>query len=71
METHSSIIAWEMPWTDRRAWYAIVQGVAKESYLGLATKQQQNTCNGKFICPKHGLSFSKVAKTNLHKGKRF
>ena len=26
--THSSILAWEIPWTER-AWQAIVHGVAK------------------------------------------
>ena len=30
--THSSILAWETPWTeDRRTWGATVHGVAKES----------------------------------------
>ena len=28
MATHSSILAWEIPWT-AGAWWAIVQGVAK------------------------------------------
>ena len=30
MATHSSILAWRVP-TDRRAWWAAVHGVAKES----------------------------------------
>ena len=29
METHSSILVWEIPWTEG-AWWATVQGVAKE-----------------------------------------
>ena len=28
METHSNILAWEIPWT-RGAWWATVHGVAK------------------------------------------
>ena len=54
---------------DRGPWQAIVHGVAKQSDLDLVNKQQQNNGNGKFTCPKLGLSFSKVAKTNPHKGK--
>ena len=37
MATHSSILAWEIPWTGARQ--AVVHGVAKE--LDIATKQQQ------------------------------
>ena len=29
MATHCSILAWEIPWTDERAWWATVHGVAK------------------------------------------
>ena len=29
MATHCSILAWEIPWTDERAWWATVYGVAK------------------------------------------
>ena len=29
METHFSILAWEIPWTG--AWWAIVHSIAKES----------------------------------------
>ena len=54
---------------DRGPWQAIVHGVAKQPDLDLVNKQQENNCNGKFTCPKLGLSFSKVAKTNPHKGK--
>ena len=31
MATHSSILAWEIPWTEKGAWRATVHGVAKES----------------------------------------
>ena len=31
MATHSSVLAWEIPWTeDRGAWWATVHGVAKK-----------------------------------------
>ena len=53
---------------DRGPWQATVHGVAKQSDLDLVTKQQNN-CNGKFTCPKLGLSFSKVAKTIPYKRK--
>ena len=39
MATHSSILAWEIPWTE--AWEAIVHEVAKES----DTTQQLNNNN--------------------------
>ena len=29
MATHSSILAWKIPWTDRGAWCATVHGIAK------------------------------------------
>ena len=29
MAIHSSILAWRIPWTERGAWWAAVQGVAK------------------------------------------
>ena len=29
MATHSSILAWRIPWTERGAWWAIVHGVTK------------------------------------------
>ena len=29
MATHSSILAWRIPWTERGAWWATVHGVAK------------------------------------------
>ena len=29
MATHSSILAWRSPWTEREAWQATVHGVAK------------------------------------------
>ena len=38
METHSSIHAWEIPWTED--WQATVHGVTKESDI----TQQLNTC---------------------------
>ena len=28
MATHSSILAWEIPWREEGAWWATVQGVA-------------------------------------------
>ena len=31
MATHSYILAWRIPWTERGAWQAIVHGVYKES----------------------------------------
>ena len=40
MATHSSILAWKIPWTEeRRARWATVHGVSK-SQTDLATKQQ-------------------------------
>ena len=30
MATHSSILAWEIPWTEEGAWQATVHGVVKE-----------------------------------------
>ena len=41
MATHSSILAWEIPWTEG-AWRATVHGVAKQSN----TTQQLNDDNG-------------------------
>ena len=29
MATHSNILVWRIPWTERGAWWATVQGVAK------------------------------------------
>ena len=29
MATHSNILAWRSPWTEREAWQATVHGVAK------------------------------------------
>ena len=29
MTTHSSILAWRIPWTEKEAWQAIVHGMAK------------------------------------------
>ena len=29
MATHSSILAWEIPWTERGAWLATVHGVTE------------------------------------------
>ena len=29
METHSSTLAWKIPWTDGGAWQATVHGIAK------------------------------------------
>ena len=38
MATHSSILAWEIPWTeDRGAWWAVVHGVTRVEH-GLVTK---------------------------------
>ena len=38
MATHSSVLAWEIPWTeDRRAWWAVVHGVARVGH-DLVTK---------------------------------
>ena len=37
MATHSSILAWEIPWTG--TWWSTVQRVARVGY-NLATKQQ-------------------------------
>ena len=31
MATHSSILVWEIPWTEELAWWASVHGVAKDS----------------------------------------
>ena len=30
MATHSSILSWKIPWTERGAWRATVYGVVKE-----------------------------------------
>ena len=30
MATHSSILAWEIPWTEGGPWWATVHGVAKQ-----------------------------------------
>ena len=40
MATHSSILAWEIPWTEG-AWQATVHGVAERVGHDLATKQQR------------------------------
>ena len=38
MATHSSILAWEIPWTeDREVWWAIVHGFARVRH-NLVTK---------------------------------
>ena len=47
MATHSSILAWESPWTER-AWRATVHGVA-ESVMTWRREQQQ-------YCVLHGAS---------------
>lgn len=39
MATHSSILAWEIPWTEEPAWQATVHGVARAGH-DLATNQQ-------------------------------
>ena len=39
MATHSSILAWETPWTEEPG--GLVYGVAKTVRYDLATKQQQ------------------------------
>ena len=31
MATHCTALPWEIPWTDRRAWWATVHGVTKDS----------------------------------------
>ena len=55
MATHSSILAWEIPWTEepmeRGAWWAIYSPWVHES-MGhdLATKQQQ-------LCARHSSRF--------------
>ena len=40
MATHSSILAWEIPWTEG-AWQAAVHRVAERVGHDLATKQQR------------------------------
>ena len=42
MATHSSILAWEIPWTEG-AWWVIVHGVTKRVRHNLQTKQPQTT----------------------------
>ena len=38
MATHSSVLAWEIPWTeDRGAWWAVVHGVTRVGH-DLVTK---------------------------------
>ena len=44
MATHSSILAWEIPWTEG-AWWATVHGITKES----VTTWQLNNNNEYFI----------------------
>ena len=41
MAAHSSIFAWEIPWTEG-AWWATVHGIAKRVRHNLATKQQDS-----------------------------
>jgi len=41
MATHSSILAWEIPWTERGSWWATVHGVAKRVGRDLTTKQHE------------------------------
>ena len=41
MAIHSSIFAWEIPWTEG-AWWATVHGIAKRVRHNLATKQQDS-----------------------------
>ena len=41
MATHSSILAWEIPWSEKPGW-ATVHGVAKESEM---TRQLNNNSN--------------------------
>ena len=42
MTTHSSILAWRIPWTERGAWQATVHGIARVGD-DLATKLQPPT----------------------------
>ena len=42
MATHSSIFAWEIPWTEEEAWRATVCGVARVGH-DLVTKQQYSS----------------------------
>ena len=42
MATHSSILAWRIPWTERGAWQATVHGIARVGD-DLATKLQPPT----------------------------
>ena len=43
MAIHSSILAWEIPWTEEPDW-ATVHGVAKRVEHDLVTKQQRWRC---------------------------
>ena len=43
MAIHSSILAWEIPWTEEPGW-ATVHGVAKRVEHDLVTKQQRWRC---------------------------
>ena len=43
MATHSSILAWRIPWTEEPGW-ATVHGVAKRVEHDLVTKQQRWRC---------------------------
>ena len=42
MATHSSILAWRIPWTQEGVWRATVRGISEESDI-LETKQQSIT----------------------------
>ena len=42
MATRSSILAWEIPWTEAPTWWAAVHGVTR---VNLATKQQKQSKN--------------------------
>ena len=48
MATHSSVLAWKMPWTDEPAG-ATVHGVAKESRHDSVAKKQQQEKSDHFI----------------------
>ena len=42
---HSSILAWEIPWTEEPGW-ATIHGGHKKSWPRLSTKQQQSNKHG-------------------------
>ena len=62
MATHSSILAWEVPWTEEPGWRATVHGIAKVRH-DLATKQTGWVREEPFVGL---LSIKKVLSPNQH-----